>query len=76
MVEEKIGFSGSIQGRELDVTDKVLLADIGEAVRGLTRNGWRVAIDEVSERRSLNNGGVRHSLKLELRRGPLQLDGC
>jgi hypothetical protein len=76
MDAEEKGLSGSIQGRELDDMDRRYLEDIAQAVRRLAGNGWRVAMDEISERRSLNNGDVRHSLKLELRRGPLQIDGC
>jgi hypothetical protein len=52
-----------------------VLADIGEAVQSLTRNGWRIVTDEISEKHSVNGGDVLRSLKLELRKGPLTLSG-
>lgn len=70
------GISVSIHGRELDAVDRELLADLEKAVQGLVRNGWRVAHDEISDMRSFMDEGIRRSLKLELRRGPLMSDGC
>jgi hypothetical protein len=56
--------------------EKRSLSNIEESVRFLVANGWRVKTDEVSERRFVNDGGTLHSLKLELRKGQLMMDGC
>ena len=53
-----------------------LLADIETAAKSLVDKGWRMANGEVSERRFVNGGDTLHSLKLELRKGPLMMDGC
>jgi thiamine phosphate synthase YjbQ (UPF0047 family) len=56
--------------------EKRLLADIETAVKSLVGKGWRAAHGEVSERHFINGGNTLHSLKLELRKGPLMMDGC
>jgi ribulose bisphosphate carboxylase small subunit len=52
------------------------MASIEDAVQILISNGWRIAVDEVSERRFMKSGEVLHSLKLEIRKGPLMIDDC
>jgi hypothetical protein len=56
--------------------EKRLLAVIEESVRSLVANGWRINTDEVTERRFVNDGDTLHSLKLEIRKGPLMMGGC
>jgi hypothetical protein len=55
--------------------EKRSLSSIEESVRSLVANGWRVLTDEVSEKCFVTNGDTLHSLKLELRKGPLMMDG-
>jgi ribulose bisphosphate carboxylase small subunit len=52
------------------------MANIEDAVQILVGKGWRIAVNEVSERRFMKSGEVLHSLKLEVRKGPLMADGC
>jgi hypothetical protein len=56
--------------------EKRLLEVIEESVRSLNAKGWRVANDEFSEKRFMNGDDILHSLKLELRKGPMMMDGC
>jgi hypothetical protein len=56
--------------------EKGLLAVIEESARSLVEKGWRIAHGEVSERRFMNGGDTLRFMKLELRKGPLMMDGC